>query len=146
MSTGRDHEVGFRKALKEASLPIDEGCIRTAEFDEAKIHEAVDALLAAKVTGVFCAGDSMAAIVLKKLKDKDVSVPDQVAVVGMDNLQVSSLTNPGLTTVMTHTRELAALAAKLTLRNIQTPLINKVSSQDIPFPELVVRESCGAKR
>ncbi|HWO60876.1 MAG TPA: substrate-binding domain-containing protein, partial [Umezawaea sp.] len=61
--------------------------------------QAADLALAADVTAIMAYNDVMALGVLARLRDRGVSVPDDVSVTGFDNLTYASLTSPGLTTV-----------------------------------------------
>ena len=77
---------------------------------------------------------------MQALQDKGVKVPEDIAVVGYDNIQMSRFTNPGLTTVSQNTK----LAGEALVVNL-LKLINggEAESQLMPV-ELVIRQSCGS--
>ena len=145
VSRGRDRENGYREAMKSAGLDVKPEWIVRADFDFQQAEAAVSGLMAAGVTAVFAGSDVMAYGVLKALRDAGKSAPKDLAVVGMDDLEMSSWTNPGLTTVRYDIRSMAEQATRYAIRRIQTPMPQKPVFE-IPAPELIVRGSCGAKR
>ena len=78
---------------------------------------------------------------IKALRAKNIQIPQQVAVVGYDNIPVSSFANPTLTTVKQNTM----LAGEI-LVNSLLDLINGEHVEHYLMPvEIIVRDSCGAK-
>ena len=72
-------------------------------------------------------------------------VPQDVAVVGMDDLEMSDWIEPALTTVRYDIGAMAAAAAHYVMRRAQSPLVQKTASGEIPEPTLIVRASCGGQ-
>jgi DNA-binding LacI/PurR family transcriptional regulator len=78
---------------------------------------------------------------IKALRDKNIKIPQQVAVVGYDNIQVSSFANPTLTTVQQNTTLAGEILVSSLLRLIDG---EEVAHYLMPV-EIIVRDSCGAK-
>ena len=90
-------------------------------------------------TAFFIASDSMAIGALRALQEAGLRVPEDVSIVGFNDIQVASFTNPPLTTVKVYTEQMGELAVKL--------LISKWKGRDLPIKvvvptKLMVRESC----
>ncbi len=94
------------------------------------------------LTAVFCTSDTLAMGALSALNEEEVSVPEEVAVIGFDDLPFAQYTIPALTTIRQPIAEKGKRAANL--------LINQIENKDAQVvhenlePELIVRESCGA--
>ena len=81
----------------------------------------------------------MAIGAMKALKEKNISIPNEMAVIGFDNTGISGMYDPGLTTIAQPRYELGATAMELLLQAInkkETPIQNKVLAH-----ELIIRES-----
>ncbi|MCL6444397.1 MAG: LacI family transcriptional regulator [Alicyclobacillus sp.] len=136
---------GFRRAMLEARLPIDPGMIEEVPWGPAHSHEAMLRILerGKRPTGLFCGGDELAYGAIRALQESGLSVPDDVAVVAMDDIPFSESSSPPLTTVRICIEEMGRKAV-----DILTRLINGeelTSTQIVLKNELVVRHSCGAK-
>lgn len=115
MAAGIDRLDGWRSAMQAAGLPAD--AVEHGDFTEPGGARATDALLAAHpdVDGLFVASDLMAAGALGALAAAGRRVPDDVAVVGYDDLGVAERCTPPLTTVRQPLSEMAEQAARLLL-------------------------------
>lgn len=141
---GSARKRGYLDGLRACGLERDEALIHTAEdFTIVAGTIGVAHLLArAKPDAIFCANDLLALGALSALRAAKKSVPDDVALVGMDNTNLSEVTSPPLTTVDLGSAERARLAAELLLARIEHP--NRRQRVIEVAPKLVVRESCGA--
>lgn len=132
---------GYVTALNENGIAFDPRLVVPAHFDIDAGESAIAGLLAKgiKIDGVFAASDVIAVGAIKGLTRAGLKVPQDVSVVGYDNIQLSSFTHPALTTI---SQDLGR-AGKLMV----SKLIGALSNTDIPSErlstELVVRESCG---
>lgn len=91
---------------------------------------------------IVCANDLTAAKLIKTLTEIQVEVPDQVSVVGFDDVRYASLLTVPLTSIAQPCREIAQLAFRLMIERINEPgLPSRMISV---APRLVVRDSCGA--
>ncbi len=93
---------------------------------------------------VFAANDEMAAGVVAAVTATGVLVPRDLGVVGFDDTRVARMTRPALTTVRVPMSEMGARAIDLLCQRLADP--KRTPCRVVLKPELVVRESCGAKR
>lgn len=99
-------------------------------------------VLEKKPTAVFCANDYMAMGALRFLMEHDYKVPQDVALVGYDDIMVSKMVTPPLTTVRQPVWELAGMAARLLIDRIENKDSSKSEGQTVIMQsELVIRAS-----
>ncbi len=146
ISHGRDRARGYNDAMKEAGIAIDQNWIVQGDFSSEQAEKVTANLVDAGVTAIFAGSDVMAYGVLRALKALKKNVPSDVAVVGMDDLETSDWTNPTLTTVRYDIKTMAELGTKYVIRRAQSPIMPKSILDEVPPPELIIRESCGAKK
>src|SRR5207248_2768586 len=91
-------------------------------------------------TAILCVNDFMAVGVLRQLRDMGIDVPGQVSVTGFDNISLSEVVHPALTTLHIPRDQIGRqIFASLTAEKPAT----KAQQEIIIVPELVVRESTG---
>jgi DNA-binding LacI/PurR family transcriptional regulator len=102
-----EREQGYRKALEEKGL-VDESI---ADLDENDL----DRLTASggMPTAIFCAYDVLAIRIMEKLRLKGIRIPEDISIIGFDDVPNAASSNPPLTTVRQPTKELGAMAAEL---------------------------------
>ncbi|HCB09463.1 MAG TPA: LacI family transcriptional regulator [Alteromonas sp.] len=88
---------------------------------------------------IVCAADIIAVGVLQQLKEAGIRVPEDVAVVGFDNIQLAAFTTPGLTTVQQNT----AQAGEKLVENLLLAIDGQPTDDHLLPTNLVVRQSCG---
>jgi LacI family transcriptional regulator, repressor for deo operon, udp, cdd, tsx, nupC, and nupG len=134
--------LGYTRALRGAGRPVDENLVRTVrEWDRADGEAAVDALLDEHpdVDAVFAANDVLAIGALRSLHRRGRRVPDDVAVIGVDDVPESRFTTPTLTTVAIDRAFVAEWALELATSRLADP---DLPPRTMVAPhELVVRES-----
>jgi LacI family transcriptional regulator len=140
----QQRERGMRKVLAEYGLPYVEQRVLSGPWQESWGYEAVNILLARKTPfdAIFCGSDQLARGVADALREHGVRVPDDVALVGVDNWEIiAAATRPPLTTVDLNLHTLGQLAGTRLLAMID----GEQASGIVRLPcSLVVRESCGA--
>lgn len=138
-------ERGYREALAAHKLPVDERLIATGDFDEGTAYAAIMGLLAAGLDfdAVFAGDDDGAVGVFRALKEAGLTIPDQVAVVGFDDVRFSGYIAPALTTVRAPIEQVGCEAVRQLLRRIQGEPTQPLTL--LPT-EMVIRESCGCGR
>lgn len=139
----RDRMNGYISALTKHEIAID---LELVQYGSSSIQSGYDQtrrLLDSKksFSAIFAAGDIMALGAIKALKDNGFRVPEDYAVVGFDDIEISSFWEPPLTTVRQPRRLIGKTAFNklLSLMNME-PLTN---IHDILEYEIVIRESCG---
>jgi DNA-binding LacI/PurR family transcriptional regulator len=110
--------TGFRQALAEAGIELPEYYVRQASLNQEQISQAtIDLLrLPCPPTAIFAALDFHAASVLKAARRLDVHIPDQLAVIGFDDLDIAEYAD--LTTIRQHLDESGRLAVEILLAHI----------------------------
>jgi LacI family transcriptional regulator len=115
---------GYRQALEEAGLSAREEWLAEGNIDEGGGAEAMAQLLPLirkkEISAVFAINDAMAVGALRKLREAGIRVPEDISLMGCDDIPLASLLQPALTTVWQPKRELGMLAAKLILKQIET--------------------------
>lgn len=116
-TTSRDRIAGFSRAHQAYGVPPDPGLILPGPYTQAYGYTATRRLLAEKVnfTAIFAATDMVAAGVLLALREGGVRVPEDVSVVGYDDIPLATNVVPALTTVRIPTEELGRTAVRLAL-------------------------------
>jgi len=106
---------GYRRALGDSGLPFDESLVVEGTFRYESGREAMRQLLALDEPpdAVFAANDMMALGAMSVVREAGLSVPGDVALVGFDNVPVTSLMTPGLTTMAMPMGEFGEAAARL---------------------------------
>jgi LacI family transcriptional regulator len=137
---GKPRIEGYREALRDFGIPFQENLLVFGDFGYRSGYAAMEKLLRSKAefTAVFASSDEMAAGVLSAAYQHGIKVPEQLSVIGYDNLQISEMSIPPLTTVAQPLYEMGKLAAEMLLKMIQTK--TKVPSQILRH-EIVERQS-----
>ena len=109
---------GYRSALNAAALPLDKDLIRYGNFhvDGGRDHALELLALPDRPTAIFAGSDLQALGVLDAARQLGISVPDELSIVGYDDLQVAQWSSPALTTVHQPLIEMAEEAARMAVR------------------------------
>ena len=137
---------GYRMALREAGIAPDPSLEREGDFTEAAGYAAALRLLSLKnrPTAIFASNDSMAIGVLSALRESGVSVPEQMAVAGFDDIPLARYMDPPLSSVHVPIHDLGARAVELLLHGI-THKNDHPRRRERISTELVIRRSTGAE-
>ncbi|MDN3921798.1 LacI family DNA-binding transcriptional regulator [Roseateles violae] len=144
----RERIEGWRRALLEAGLAPDEQLVVESDFSSPGGYEAVRKLLraqggaAAPVTGIFASNDMMAIGALRAAAELGLKVPQQLSIVGFDDIELSRYVFPALSSVGCSIRQLGHEAGRVLIDRIENP---GAALKDVQLtPRLVVRESTAA--
>jgi len=140
----QDRFAGYRQALAEHDIPLQEELIRTAAFLPHSAYAAMSELLALQKppTAVFAASDVVALGAMSAIHAAHLRIPEDMAVVGFDDIFLAAHACPPLTTVRVPAYGLGWTSAEVLINLIKGE--EEVSSV-ILETELVIRESCGAR-
>jgi DNA-binding LacI/PurR family transcriptional regulator len=143
--------AGYRQSLEAAGLPYDPALAPpVAGYHRSEGATAMRALLDLPVPpdAVFCFADALAEGALHTLRERGLSVPRDVAIVGFDDVEEGRYTAPPLTTIAPDKQELARLAVAALLGRIDGPRPVPGTPPTVVLAQhrLVVRESCGGRR
>lgn len=142
-STGRDREAGFRAALDDADVSLPRSRVFRREYDEQSGRMGLETLLGASKppTAIFCANDFVAIGALNRAMELGVAVPDDVTVVGFDDVDMAAWPAFRLTTVRSPLMAMAERAAGMLVDLIE----GKIDTHHEIFPtELVLRSTHAA--
>jgi DNA-binding LacI/PurR family transcriptional regulator len=146
-----DRACGYRRALSEAGLPVYEHFIRKTSGTMASGYEAMSSALIGdrEYSAVFCHNDFVAMGAIEAIRRAGLRVPEDVSVMGFDELAPSGSRDMGLSTVSMRKIEIAQHSLALLLELIQKEDAER-SPQQIEFePKVVVGETttlCSMKR
>ena len=140
-----DRKEGYLKALVDYSLSVDNTLIVEGDFTEAGGYQAMkQQLLAARPDAVFAASDTMALGAMRATREAGLSIPDDIAFVGFDDLPLAKLSDPPLTTVHQPIYEFGYKSVEILIDLIEN--VTRPASRTIMDTELIIRSSCGASR
>ncbi len=135
---------GYRQALAEVGFPYDPALLRTGDYSAASGFLAMTSLLEAHAdfTGLFASNDTVALGAMAALRQRGLRIPEDVAVVGYDDIPMAAYAAPPLTTIRSPALEHGRLAGEMLIKLIRGEPVNKMQIQ--LELNLIVRESCGA--
>ncbi|GAA4463212.1 LacI family DNA-binding transcriptional regulator [Phytohabitans houttuyneae] len=115
LQAASSREEGYHRALARAGIAVDPGLVRRGDFQPDTAVPLARALLDSpdRPTAIFAASDGMALKVLDVARELGLSVPDDLSIVGFDNVPESALAQPALTTVDQSMYQLGYEAARL---------------------------------
>ncbi len=132
--------MGYRNALKVSHIPFDQGLLAEGGFYEGGGMRAVVELIASRkrFTAIFAANDQMALGAVLGLNRHSLRVPEDVSLIGYDDLTSSLYATPPLSSVHQSAYELGQIAAEGMLQMLS----GEKPTFQLPLPRLVLRESC----
>ena len=142
--SARRREAGYRQALETADIPFDPSLVQIGGFTEELAVEPARTLLSLddRPTAIFASNDLSASQVLRTAAEFGLSVPDDLSVVGFDNIPESALTDPPLTTVDQSIQEIGSHAVRLLIELIERGSQQGEVPAHVTMPtRLVVRRS-----
>jgi LacI family transcriptional regulator len=141
-AVGQDRYQGYVQALRQYGRPLSPDLVVESDFTDGGGYAAMQRLLPYHPDAVFVASDWMALGALRALRAAGIRVPEDIALVGFDDIPLASQTTPPLTTIRQQILQIGALASQLLLNLLDRPGSPPV--QKILPTELVIRESSGA--
>jgi LacI family transcriptional regulator len=137
---------GYTQALEQAGVNVNPDYFRMGDFHPNSGYQAALELLnlADPPTAIFACNDLMAIGVIRAGMEMGRKVPDDLALVGFDNIELAAYTIPPLTTISQPIEEMGEIATQLLIRRIHEDM-SEPRRELLPV-ELVVRGSCGAKQ
>jgi LacI family transcriptional regulator len=138
----RDRLQGYRLALAEAGIQYNPSYVIEGRFDHDGNHERARRLLdrAPEITAVFCQNDNIALAVYDVAVERDITIGQDLSVVGFDNDYHSAHIRPRLTTINFPVEEMGRESAKGVLAMVHEQKVNIKQQLE---PELICRDSVG---
>jgi len=142
-TSSQDRLTGYRQALQEAELPSDDELVRCGEFSPESGLRAMESLLAlpSPPSAVFVASDVVALGAMAAVREWGMRIPQDVALVGFDDIFLAAYVSPPLTTVRLPAYGLGWAAGDMLIRLISED--EPLERQMLLESELVIRQSCG---
>jgi DNA-binding LacI/PurR family transcriptional regulator len=143
LSNAVERLKGFRRALDKAGVSIEPEFIQEALFDRPSGYRAALTLLrmSPRPTAIFACSDLMALGAFQAARELNLSCPEEVSIVGFDNMDLAEFTAPALTTVHQPGYQLGATAAGLLLERIDG--LKQRAKKVVLETELKIRQSAG---
>ena len=142
---GIDRQKGYQAALKDYGIPVDPHLTLEGNFSEEEGYRLTRSFLPYQPDAIFAASDAMALGAIRCLHELSIPVPQQIAVVGFDDLPFAARSQPTLTTIRQPITQTGAAAVESLIARIEDP--DQAGPSQILLPtELVIRQSCGARQ
>ncbi len=140
-----EKRLGYEKALKESGLPLVERYIVEGNNEIESGYIGTKKLLKEgdRPDAIFAANDLMAIGAIEALKDSGLKIPSDMGIVGFDDINMSTLIEPKLTTISQPIYKMGLIAARLLFENIENNSEDNISQKIFIQPRLMVRRSCG---
>jgi LacI family transcriptional regulator len=142
LTPGAERVGGYYEALKTAGIPIDERLVKSGNFDHESGYRACQELLSEtpRPTAIFACNDLMAVGVLCAIHEADMQVPNDMSVIGFDDIPLASYSVPRLTTISQPSHQLGQVAVERLIGRLKNPE-NSVQRETLPV-SFVERGSC----
>ena len=137
LNSSQGRLLGAKKALKEAHIPFDENHVFYGNYDIETGHLGADKLLG-KVSAIFAFNDLQAYGVIEKARNQNIKIPQDLSLIGFDDIFYSSILSTKLTTVKQPLEEMSLAACNLLIELIDNTGLNKEISL---AGEFIVRDS-----
>jgi LacI family transcriptional regulator len=139
-----ERKAGYLKALEDSNIPVKNEYIIQGNYDMESGYKAMETLLALPQppTAVFCSNDDMAIGALNAAFANGRMVPQDISIVGFDDIEFARYTNPSLTTVKRPIEKISSLGAKKILEMLGKEEHTEITGEKVYVEtELVIRQS-----
>jgi len=138
---------GYQDALQEANIPVADQHLLEIPYDniQASIKEELPKLLTGenRVTALYALNNNLATAALKEIHSMGLKIPDDVALISFDDIDLFSIHSPGITAVSQPVSDMGTHAVELLLNKIESKK-NADENDQVYLPtELIERDSCG---
>jgi len=140
----RDRLVGYQQALSERGIKPQQGLIRYGDWSASTGYDSIVRLIEEKIpfSAIFAQNDRIAVGAIRALHEAGLSIPQDVSIIGFDDIPLSAYFDPALTTMRQDLFEIGRLAAHRLIERIQNPA--RPIKQLHLSAELIVRSSTAA--
>ena len=144
----KDRYNGFKRILEQNRLL--ENFLIEIPVDSKNILEELarnrDKILKSKVDAIFCLSDFIAIYLMEFLRNSDIKIPEDLSVIGFDNITYSQFVSPKLTTIAQDIYKMGNLSCEMLLNNISENNNKNIKLKNkILEPKLIIRESCAVR-
>ena len=145
-STAYLRKKGAMQALKDLGMDDNPKLIVECDYIPEKAYDAAKRLMSMtnRPTAIFAQDDYMAIAVREAVLDKNLSIPEDLALIGVDDIEMASIRGVDLTTVSQNIYQMGQMGTEILIRRIdRTDEDYGIVSQVIMEPRLILRRSCG---
>ena len=146
LQSATDRLAGYKTAMADHQLPLVDDYLVEGDFHHRSGYQRAIELIELETppTAIFAANDLIALGVLDALRDRGLSIPDEMSVIGFDDIPQAIITYPKLTTMRQSLKQMGRVAVKLLLEQLQNP--DNIPRRITLKTELIERESvCALK-
>jgi LacI family transcriptional regulator/LacI family purine nucleotide synthesis repressor len=138
----QDRFLGYQEALKELNLSYNSDWVIDGNFSEKGGNKAIKKLLKLDElpTAIFCQSDGMAIGAMRELEDEEFQIPEDISIIGFDNIEASRYVKPALTTVAQNKKKMGSSVAQMLVGMIDNK--REGSSSRILPVKIIERDSC----
>ena len=138
---GEQRLAGYRRALDESGLDFNRNLLAEGNYEEASGRQGMRQLLQQDIpfTGLMCANDEMAAGAIAVAQQRGMTIPDDLSIIGFDNVFFTTYMNPALSTVHYPIDMMGRMAARCVLRDVYDKKGMEIQNQF--EPKVVLRAS-----
>jgi LacI family transcriptional regulator len=142
-TTARDRQAGYEQALREAGIAIDERLVVHSDFRQSGGYTGMRQLLElpSPPTAVFTGSNLLTLGALQAIHERHLTIPNDIAIVGFDDLPWATSLRPPLTTVAQPSFDVGRTAAELLMARVREPDLPR--RQVMLETKLIIRSSCG---
>jgi len=138
--SGQDRYQGYLDALQGHGLPVIPELITEGDYSDWGGYQAMKRLLPFHPDAVFAASDAMALAAIRAIQEAGLHIPEDIAIVGFDDIPPAATSSPPLTTIRQPIQQTGKLVAEMLIDMIENP---DPRPRQVVLPvELVVRSSC----
>lgn len=139
LSTGKRRLDGYKKALSEYDIEFDERLVFEGNFSLGTEKAALKRFLKHNVTAIFCQNDIMAFGIYREAIKNNIHIPDDLSIVGYDNILLTDIVYPGLTTINQPIKGIGEESVRILIEAINNK-DHQPETKEL-YPSLVIRES-----
>lgn len=134
----KDRLNGYKAALAEAGIPVDKSLIYEGNFKFESGFEGAKYLLKQRVSAIFATNDIMACGVYKAITSAGLKIPNDISVMGYDDIMLSDMLDPPLSTISQPKVDMGRIASEMLIKQIKK---EKISTEAVFEPKLIKRKS-----
>ena len=141
-TNSKDRLKGYKDTMKNLGLKYCNEWIVYGDFNKEKAYQESKKLLKVekRPTAIFCGDDYMAIGVMERIMEEGFSIPDDIAIIGFDDIELAAYVKPALTTIRQPIYELGKTAAQILLNLINSK--QKTPVHKFLNVKLIKRQSC----
>ena len=142
LNSAKDRLAGYISALESHSIAIEPTLIAQGDFSKASGYKMARELLELeeKPSAIFASNDSMALGAMDAIREKGLSIPADISVIGFDNIPEALISYPKLTTVHQPLAQMGQIAVQLLLDQIED--LERLPKRMTLATQLIIRDSC----